>query len=570
MIVELGYDVYTGRITIDCPRRLSHQLSRIPGASCKADVWSVPYSAQHFYMVHGLIPSAKLSDQLSDLLEVDLTELIAVHSHTANWPEPANGSYSHQVAMENWIEAITDANLPGGLITAGVGTGKTRTMIRAIQKDMDNTHYGPYLIICPAGLKRNWESEFALWAPEIKVSVVGGTAAQRRKQITADADVIIINYESLAAHSKVSGYGSVKLSDKDREPGLLNKNYWRFVVLDEGHRIGNPQTKQARACWAIGSTSDHRFVMTATPISNNVGDVWSLLRFINPDLFPGRSKYLDLFADIVDNPFGYQDIKGFKSENYALFKKIVGPIHFHVQPDVALDLPDVIRKTTYVQMSPKLRKQYNAVEKKKMLQIADFPDIPLTEAIVRQTRLQQIAQGSVLDMNDLGEIYMTKKNGKVGALIELLGDIPPDEKVVIFSQSKDLLMLAGQAIMESHDPDDERIGSVITGDVSQEDRATLVKDFQENPLHTYMLATMATMSEGHTLTAARHCIFIQRSYSLVQNEQAEGRLRRIGQEADTIHIHDIVMEGTVDEDPVKAITEKGDRLAEMLATGKQD
>jgi SWI/SNF-related matrix-associated actin-dependent regulator 1 of chromatin subfamily A len=103
----------------------------------------------------------------------------------------------------------------------------------------------------------------------------------------------------------------------------------------------------------------------------------------------------------------------------------------------------------------------------------------------------------------------------------------------------------------------------ITGNVTGEDRTEAVRKFQESEAD-YCVFTMGAGGEGITLTRASRVVFLQRSFSLVQNKQAEDRLHRIGQEAESVQVIDIIAADTIDADVREALVVKGVKFEEVV------
>ena len=98
-----------------------------------------------------------------------------------------------------------------GLLADDMGSGKTIQLIRTV----DRLEAAKTLVVCPNSMKYTWRDEFKAWAPEKTVSVIDGTAAKRRKAIEVEADVYVINWESLRLHTNLAPYGSITLSEKE-------------------------------------------------------------------------------------------------------------------------------------------------------------------------------------------------------------------------------------------------------------------------------------------------------------------------------------------------------------------
>ncbi len=116
--------------------------------------------------------------------------------------------FPHQRAGVKFLSTAKRA-----LLADEPGLGKTAQAIRALKALQDKGEaVFPALIVCPNTLKKNWMREFAKWWPGVNVQVISGTATQRRKQFEEQADVYVINWESLRSHSRLSGYGSIALA----------------------------------------------------------------------------------------------------------------------------------------------------------------------------------------------------------------------------------------------------------------------------------------------------------------------------------------------------------------------
>jgi len=104
----------------------------------------------------------------------------------------------------------------------------------------------PALIVCPNTMRRVWARELARWAPGLRVMLLSGSSAQRAK-LLADVgawDVAITNWESLRLLSRLAPYGSMSLSDKEKQDGPLNTIAWRTVIADEAHRAAGYPTRR--------------------------------------------------------------------------------------------------------------------------------------------------------------------------------------------------------------------------------------------------------------------------------------------------------------------------------------
>lgn len=446
------------------------------------------------------------------------------------------------------------------ILAAPPGLGKTGVTLRTLQvlHAMGLEPY-PALVICPNSLKHTvWSRELERWAPELSYSVVDGGAVTRRKQIAEGADITIINYESMRLHTRIAGYGTIKLKDNEKERKELNGVNYRTVICDEAHRLRDPQTVQTRAAWALLHDAEYRYLLTGTPINNHAGDLWSLLHAIAPTWFPTKTKYLDRYCEIGYNWFGGVDILGLKPQNEVEFRSVTEPLMRRIPKEAALPqlppkIPTQYRETP---MSPKQAKVYKQMEND-FLTFLDGELLAATTSLSQLTRLVQFAS-AYAEFDDVGHLRLTTPSSKVDDLMDLLDEMD-EEPLVVAAVSRQLIELAAAAL------DDKGITyGLITGAQSVPARAVAVNEFQEGKTRVILL-TLGAGAEGITLTRADTMLFMQRSFSPLENQQAEDRIHRIGAEGhERITIIEQITPGTVEENKRDLLEAKGIRIEEVL------
>lgn len=446
------------------------------------------------------------------------------------------------------------------ILAAPPGLGKTGVTLRTLQvlHAMGLEPY-PALVVCPNSLKHTvWSRELERWAPELSYSVVDGGAVTRRKQIAEGADITIINYESMRLHTRIAGYGTIKLKDNEKERKELNGVNYRTVICDEAHRLRDPQTVQTRAAWALLHDAEYRYLLTGTPINNHAGDLWSLLHAIAPTWFPTKTKYLDRYCEIGYNWFGGVDILGLKPQNEVEFRSVTEPLMRRIPKEAALPqlppkMPTQYRETP---MSPKQAKVYKQMEND-FLTFLDGELLAATTSLSQLTRLVQFAS-AYAEFDDVGHLRLTTPSSKVDDLIDLLDEMD-EEPLVVAAVSRQLIELAAAAL------DDKGITyGLITGAQSVPARAVAVNEFQEGKTRVILL-TLGAGAEGITLTRADTMLFMQRSFSPLENQQAEDRIHRIGAEGhERITIIEQITPGTVEENKRDLLEAKGIRIEEVL------
>lgn len=499
-----------------------------------------------------------------------------------------------------------------GLLAESMGSGKTVQTIRALKiiQEVHKKDVFPALVVCPNSIKFNWEREFAKWWPGIRVKVVTGGAAGRRKALAEEADVYVVNYDAVRLHSRLASYGQISLKRcQVCEPELcpdvkqtscewcereLNTAGYKTVIADEAHRLKDPKAKWTRAVWAIahGPTVEHRYALTGTPTEKNAADLWSIMHLVAPKEFPTKSKYVDRYVETSFNFFGGMEMMGLNPVNRDELFKIVDPRMRRLPKKVILpQLPDKVYTTIEVEMAAKQAKAYREMEE---YMAARLDDEILTAAnpLVKVGRLMQFASAyGVLIPHEksinLGEIITTinpdlklqdpnlkhdftefelelaEPSNKIDALVDLLEDLG-DDPIVVFSASKKLVKLANARLVKLKIVDEKEYPVMVTGDQPPDERQRRVDAFQAGKQRV-LLCTHDAAGEGLTMTRASKLVFLNRHWSALKNAQAEDRVHRIGSEVhDSVEIIDIISRGTVEERQREALGDKLERLEEVV------
>lgn len=450
------------------------------------------------------------------------------------------------------------------LLCDDMGTGKTVQTIMALQaieleaiEDGPGNSVFPILVVCPNAMKIPWARHFEEWWPGVETVVVSGSAAKRKKAIESGADVVIISWELTWRHSRLSPYGSVRLTDAEKQTKELNRIDWGTVIADEAHKLKNPKSKQTRACWWLRRNARYRFGLTGTPLTNAIDTMWSALHFVDEASFPRRSAFIDRYCLSAFNAFGGLSIIGVRPEMAAEFFAIVDPMMRRMPKEVVLNqLPPKVYDRRYMEMGTKQGRAYDQMLDGMLAQLEDGDTIIAPTVLARLTRLIQFS--SAYAEVDGDEVRLTEPSNKLDALmddLEALGDEP----VVVFAQSRQLIELAAKRL----DAAGISYRFVIGGQTDFE-RQQHVDDFQNGHARC-ILVTIAAGGVGLTLTRARIAIFLQRSWSLVDNSQAEARIHRIGSEHhENVLYIDYVSQGTVEEGQLAVLADKGHKFEEVV------
>lgn len=454
--------------------------------------------------------------------------------------------------------------------TDPLGGGKTVISINALE------HLGdayPALIVCTKIMKDQWLEHFAEWAPDRRVEVVTGNITKRRKTLKrladGELDVVIMNWAQLTAHSRVAGYGGLRLTDKEKEPKELNSLPLRTVIADAAQNAANPKSKQTRALWWVGHKQGvkYRWPMTGSIGDDAVLSQWPLLHFVAPSEWPSKTQFVDRYCVKAWNLFGFLEVQGIRPEMRQEFDWLrLARVIRRPKKLLLPDLPDrAAPQVRTVEMSPKQKKAYKQAREESLAEF-DGDVLATINPLTKVRRLLQIAQafGEVeTTPGPPGEpakvdYRMCEPSNKVDAMLDVL-DEAGDEPVVFFSESRQLVELCAARLAS---PKHEIPFAQITGGVSDGDRTAAVRDFQEGRIRA-LLVVMSAGGEGLTLTRSNIACFLNRPYSRLQNEESEGRLDRWGQDR-PLRVIDLVSEGTMEPDVLETLVDKAESFEDMV------
>ncbi len=465
----------------------------------------------------------------------------------------------------------------GALDADPQGSGKTPTMIEAL-KQLDDPW--PALIVCPNGAKVHWRNEFATWWPDggPRVGIVRGGAAARRKVIEqlweGELDAIAINWEALRYHTRLARYGNMSLSEKDREPKELNLRPFRTVIADEVHRAQNPKSKQTRALWAIGDEAHLRFGLSGTA-GENPEALWACMRFVAPDEYPTKTKWIDRYGLMSWNMYGGLQVVGLKGETRKELFEFLDPRYFRRPKKLILpQLPEALPvQRRVIDLTSKQRKQYKEMQKR-MLAELDEGILIETNPAVRMLRLRQFcfATGE-LELTErtdkeTGEIKVDEKvhlkdpSCKIDEALEIIGDEDDDTKIAFFASTRKGMDLFHERLVKA----EIEHAMIVGGDEEEREKARV--RFQDRTSGCNVaVCTFGAGAEAINLSAMDLQVFLERDPSFIKTTQADERGNRPGRRG-PLRTYDVIVEGTVDE-RVHEIISRKDRTFQEVARDEE-
>ena len=443
-----------------------------------------------------------------------------------------------------WLFLLSGLGL-GACLADDMGLGKTIQILSLllVLKNQGQSARRANLLVAPASLLANWESEISRFAPGLKALVAHSSAlpsvelkALDPKRLE-DVDLVITSYGSLL-----------------RLP-WLSQTSWRLIILDEAQAVKNPDAKQTRAVKKLSAQA--RIALTGTPIENRLGDLWSIFDFLNPGLL-GSSKEFTAFvkrlADRTHNPFGP-------------LRELVRPYilrRLKSDKNVIADLPDKTEVRAYCPLSRKQAALYQHAVKELAVQLEQTEGIQRKGIVLSYLmRFKQICNHPSQWLGD-GD-WAEPDSGKWARLRDIAEVLAArQEKALIFTQFREMTGPIAAFLGSIFG----RPGLVLHGEIEVKKRKDLVRRFQEDEAVPFFVLSLKVGGSGLNLTAASHVIHFDRWWNPSVEDQATDRAFRIGQTKNVL-VHKFVCRGTVEEKIDQLIESKRQLSKDLLEGGAE-
>ncbi|KAF1992507.1 hypothetical protein K402DRAFT_344863 [Aulographum hederae CBS 113979] len=248
---------------------------------------------------------------------------------------------SYQLEGLEWLKSLYENGL-NGILADEMGLGKTIQTISFLAFLRENESFGPFLIAAPLSTTSNWVAEFEKWTPDIPVVLYHGSKPEReeirRKKLkkpgSPEFPVVVTSYE---------------ICMNDRK--FLAAFGWKFIIIDEGHRLKNLNCRLIRELQTYQSAN--RLLITGTPLQNNLTELWSLLHFLMPLIFDKLESFESWFDfSALKEKNGYEQILNEERQG-----KLVASLHAILKPfllrRVKMDVEKLMpKKREYVLFAP--------------------------------------------------------------------------------------------------------------------------------------------------------------------------------------------------------------------------
>ena len=424
-----------------------------------------------------------------------------------------------------WLKYLTDNNL-GACLADDMGLGKTLQAI-ALLSNLHEEKKKKSMVIMPKSLIYNWENEIKKFAPKLKVGVYYGI--NRDFSSLKKVDVILTTY------------GTIR---NDIENLLEHK--FDLLILDESQNIKNINSQTTKAVLLLNAKK--RVALSGTPIENNLLELYSLFRFLNPEMFGSVQRFTNNYIVPIQK---YSDISTIEE----LKKKIYPFLLRRVKKEVLEDLPDKIEKLVYVDMNDEhrrfyeeRRKYYYSLLEKNTSSQGNFDKFFVLQAI---NELRHIVSSPELESK---KIISSKKEVLIENVIEAIEN---NHKVLVFVNYLSSIESICDSLKEN------KIKYLkMTGQTK--DRQTLVDKFQNDSRYKVFVMTLKTGGVGLNLVSADTIFIYDPWWNTTVENQAIDRAYRLGQDK-TVFAYKMIMRNTIEEKILKLQEIKNKLLDDLIS-----
>ncbi|CEP10281.1 hypothetical protein [Parasitella parasitica] len=472
----------------------------------------------------------------------------------------------YQIRGLHWMVSLYNNSL-NGILADEMGLGKTIQTIGLItyliEKKKQN---GPFLIIAPLSTLANWTLEFDKWTPSISKIVYKGRP-QVRKELAKIAkagqfQVLLTTFEFIV-----------------RDAHTLGKIKWLYLIMDEGHRMKNANSKLTSTLKQEYNTK-YRLVLTGTPLQNNLPELWALLNFVLPKIFNSVKTFEDWFSAPFSNQ-GVQDKVNLNEEEQMLvikrLHKVLRPFLLRrLKSDVESELPDKIERVIKCKLSSLQHKIYQQLKNTSVVYVNNSNDSPISFKGLNNTIMQLrkvcnhpfVFEGveGVLNPRGKSNDLLYRCSGKFELLDRMLPKLQrAGHRVLIFFQMTSIMNIMEDYLNWRH-----YRYLRLDGSTKSDDRSTLLYRFNQpnSPYFIFLLSTRAG-GLGLNLQAADTVIIFDPDWNPHQDLQAQDRAHRIGQTKE-VRIYRLVTLNSVEEKILARAQYKLDIDGKVIQAGKFD
>lgn len=466
----------------------------------------------------------------AELRQLEREWVAALDAGTLTWDPLAVPLYDYQIRG-----ALFLAGRGRSILGDDMGLGKTVQTLAAIELLAQERGIARVLVIAPASVKYQWETEIRRLTKRA-VQVIDGSPEERQTQYAEPTFYRLVNYEQVV-----------------RDRPVLNAWGPDVIVLDEAQRIKNWESKTSQEVKKL--VSRYAIVLTGTPLENRLEELYSIVQFVDERRFGPAFQFLHehRVLDEDGNLKGYRHLDRIREKLEPIFLR-------RTRAEVLTQLPARTDNTVYVELAPEQRSLYEDQKAAlaQLLRKGYFTDLDRKRILACLVNLRTICDSTFLFD---GQTHISPKLDEFAELVpELLED--DRHKLVVFSQWETMLQEAAAVL------DRLVIGYVtLSGSLSGKERKTVLERFRTDANCRVFLSTDAG-GTGLNLQMADTVVNLELPWNPAVLEQRIARVHRMGQKQ-PVRVINLVTRGTIEERVLRTLGQKQDLFAGLFA-GDED
>ena len=416
--------------------------------------------------------------------------------------------YPHQRVAVAWMKEF-----PAALLGDDMGLGKTLSILASFEDDKNSDFL---LVACPNSLVFNWIREAKTWLPNMNFGSLPTNKKERLDFINSgeikELDGLVVNFETLRLE-----YVYPELMKLCEERSTL-------LCVDESQRAKNPSSKTFLALRAVAALCPRRVLLSGTPTPKDISDIWAQMLLIDGGERFGTNFYawLETVAEL-GNKWSEFAVNSFIPERVEETILQVQEVLLRRKKEDVVDLPEKTFSTRDIQLSGEQKKRFDEIRKDLLVRISSKNGksfVKEIESILEEylRAVQAASNPRLIDESFKGEpAKFLELDSIVQEVVKEKG-----EKLVIWTNYR----LNVDELVERYS---EYGARPFSGDVSKEERAETIEDFQNTQNCKILVAIPAAGGVGITLTAAQTAVYIDKTWNAEHWLQSIDRIHRIGQ-----------------------------------------
>ena len=429
-----------------------------------------------------------------------------------------------------WLDHLREHSF-GGCLADEMGLGKTVQVISLLKRVYAEGLSEPTLIVMPRSLLFNWMAELERFAPELGKLIHYGTKREADAIRNGEARIILTSYATL--RNDISDFETIGFG---------------YLVLDESQSIKNNETKTSEAVLRLKARN--RLALSGTPVENNLGELYSLFRFLNPGFFGTSAQFSRTYLHPIQERQDEEALRDLKARIYPFLLR-------RLKRDVLSELPPKTEQTSFIELDPAHLAVYHRRR------------VELRARIAESMARDGVGKSAFMILQALTELRrlagVPESDGEYGGISAKREYLRETVTEIAESGHKCLVFTNYLASVELVSEDLTAAGVqtlVMTGATS--DRQTLVNRFQTDPDIKAFVMTLKTGGVGLNLTAADYVFIFDPWWNRAVETQAIDRTHRIGQ-TNPVFCYRMIAKDTVEEKMLELQERKVGLVSSLLS-----